>query len=168
MKESSSKTIIIPGERTRYLAEIADAVRQYHQATEDQAEAVRRRWHLLSALEELGGREPDADLDMNQALTGLKLALADAREQVAPETDELIDQYQASSLAFEKDEFVYQVRDREFRVPLYTTSLSHSKNSQDRTAWVFRSRRPVPVDEKGKFCRPVPLYRRCVSVETGR
>ncbi len=127
MKESSSKTIIIPGERTRYLAEIADAVRQYHQATEDQAEAVRRRWHLLSALEELGGREPDADLDMNQALTGLKLALADAREQVAPETDELIDQYQASSLAFEKDEFVYQVRDREFRVPLYTTSLSHSK-----------------------------------------
>ncbi len=54
VKESSSKTIIIPGERTRYLAEIADAVRQYHQATEDQAEAVRRRWHLLSALEELG------------------------------------------------------------------------------------------------------------------
>lgn len=102
MKESSSKTIIIPGERTRYLAEIADAVRQYHQATEDQAEAVRRRWHLLSALEELGGREPDADLDMNQALTGLKLALADAREQVAPETDELIDQYQASSLALKK------------------------------------------------------------------
>jgi methylmalonyl-CoA mutase len=127
VRESSSKTIIIPGERTRYLAEIADTVRQYHQDTEDQAEAVRRRWHLSSALEVLGVRDPDGDLDMDQALAGLKQALADAREQVTPDTDDLIEQYRTSSDAYEKDELVYQVRDKEFRVPLYTKSLSHSK-----------------------------------------
>jgi len=48
-KESSSKTIIIPGERTRYLAEIASTVREYHEETKEQAEAVRKRWHLTES-----------------------------------------------------------------------------------------------------------------------
>jgi methylmalonyl-CoA mutase len=123
VKESSSKTIIIPGERTRYLAEIADTVRQYHLDTRNQADAVRERWHLASALELLdtGTDSPD------QALARLKQALEEAQNQVEPQTDDLITAYTASSKAFEKDEFVYQVRDREFRVPLYTKSLSHSK-----------------------------------------
>jgi len=144
VRESSSKTIIIPGERTRYLAEIADTVRQYHQDTEDQAEAVRRRWHLLSVLDELGTRDPDKDLDMDQALAGLKQALADAREQVTPDTDDLIEQYRTSSEAYEKDELVYQVRDKEFRVPLYTKSLSHSK---------------IPKIARPKFSDPGDQYR---------
>ncbi|MCF8076060.1 MAG: methylmalonyl-CoA mutase family protein [Desulfotignum sp.] len=126
VKESSSKTIIIPGERTRYLAEIADTVRQYHLDTRNQSDAVRERWHLASALEllETGTDSPD------QALAGLKQALEDAQKQVEPQTDDLITAYTASSKAFEKDEYVYQVRDREFRVPLYTKSLSHSKISK--------------------------------------
>lgn len=126
VKESSSKTIIIPGERTRYLAEIAGTVRQYHLDTRNQSEAVRERWHLASALEllETGTDSPD------QALAGLKQALEDAQNQVEPQTDDLITAYTASSKAFEKDEYVYQVRDREFRVPLYTESLSHSKISK--------------------------------------
>jgi hypothetical protein len=33
-KQSTSKTIIIPPERTRYLAEIAETVRDYHRHTE--------------------------------------------------------------------------------------------------------------------------------------
>jgi methylmalonyl-CoA mutase len=144
IRESSSKTIIIPGERTRYLAEIADTVREYHQATEDQAEAVRRRWHLSSALEALGARDPDGDLDMDQALAGLKQALADAGEQVTPDTDDLIEQFRTSSEAYEKDELVYQVRDKEFRVPLYTKSLSHSK---------------IPKIARPKFSDPGDQYR---------
>ncbi|MCF8126726.1 MAG: methylmalonyl-CoA mutase family protein, partial [Desulfotignum sp.] len=123
VKESSSKTIIIPGERTRYLAEIADTVRDYHKTTRDQAETVRRRWHLTSVLEELEGSAGD----MDQALAGLKQAVADTGAGVEPLTDELIDQYQTSARSFEKDELVYHVRDREFKVPLYTESLSHSK-----------------------------------------
>jgi methylmalonyl-CoA mutase len=144
VRESSSKTIIIPGERTRYLAEIADTVRQYHQETQKQADAVRRRWHLLSALEELKARETDMALGLDEALAGLKQALADAREQVTPDTDDLIEQFRTSSEAYEKDELVYQVRDREFRVPLYTKSLSHSK---------------IPKIARPKFSDPGDQYR---------
>ena len=45
-KQSTSKTIIIPPERTRYLAEIAETVRNYHRETQSQADALRRVWHL--------------------------------------------------------------------------------------------------------------------------
>ncbi|MEX1297587.1 MAG: fused isobutyryl-CoA mutase/GTPase IcmF, partial [Desulfotignum sp.] len=123
VRESSSKTIIIPGERTRYLAEISDTVRQYHQTTQEQADAVRRCWHLSSVLQDLATETQD----MDQALAGLKQALKEARQLVEPDTDDLIDQYQASVQSYEKEEYVYQVRDKEFRVPLFTKSLSHSR-----------------------------------------
>ena len=123
IRESSSKTIIIPGERTRYLAEIADTLREYHQTTRDQAAAARRRWHLISALTELENRA----LETDDSLTGLNQAVEEAAIRVDPETDTLICLYETSIQTYEKDELVYQVRDKEFRVPLYTRSLSHSK-----------------------------------------
>jgi len=122
-KESSSKTIIIPGERTRYLAEIADTVRAYHKTTRDQADAVRRHWHLTAAVEQLDGQTGD----MDQVLAGLKKAVAAAADAVDPETQDMISHYTKSAAACENDELVYQVRDKEFRVPLYTRSLSHSR-----------------------------------------
>ena len=120
-KESSSKTIIIPGERTRYLAEISQTVRDYHGETEEQADLARKRWHLAETLDSLGD---EAGLD------ALKTAVADAEKLVAPETDTLIKDFEDCTEAFNKDEFVYQVRDKEFRLPLYTESLSHSKISK--------------------------------------
>ncbi|MDH3885431.1 MAG: cobalamin-dependent protein, partial [Desulfobacterales bacterium] len=45
-RTSSSKTIIIPPERTRYLSEIAETVRTYHEQTEEQARNLRKVWHF--------------------------------------------------------------------------------------------------------------------------
>ena len=119
-KESSSKTIIIPGERVRYLAEIADTVRGYHEETKGQAEAVRLRWHLeetVKALEEQG----------RDSIDHLKAAVAQADAKVTGETNETIAAYEDWTTKYKKEELVYQVRNKEFRVPLYSESLSHSK-----------------------------------------
>ncbi len=119
-KESSSKTIIIPGERTRYLAEIADTIREYHTTSESQSKAVRQRWHLLETATVL------KDSNFSE-LEIFKQALAEASALVAGETDELIGNYLHCSKMYEKDELVYHVRDKEFRQPLHSQSLSHSK-----------------------------------------
>ncbi|MCK5815105.1 MAG: methylmalonyl-CoA mutase family protein [Flavobacteriaceae bacterium] len=126
-KESSSKTIIIPGARTRYLAEIADAVRHYHKTTTNQADAVRNRWHLIEASKTLAGQGLDP---LPQVLEKLKEAVAQAQTLVEPETDGIIDDFKSLKDRYEKDELVYHVRDKEFRLPLYTRSLSHSKISK--------------------------------------
>ena len=123
-KESSSKTIIIPGERTRYLAEIADAVRQYHEITEEQVEAVRNRWHLI----EVSKTMEDTGFDqLPEALEKFKTAVSDAKALVEKETDKVIDEFRVCKKMYAKDELVYHVRDKEFKQPLFSRSLSHSK-----------------------------------------
>ncbi len=123
-KESSSKTIIIPGERTRYLAEIADTVRDYHKTTGLQARAVRDYWHVLETAKILEGKdyEPNPDVFLQ-----LKMAVEEARVLVFEETEKNIQEFIQSRDLYEKDELVYHVRDKELRVPLFTKSLSHSK-----------------------------------------
>ena len=124
IKESSSKTIIIPGERTRYLAEIADAVREYHITTKAQAKVVRNRWHLIEASKTL----EDKGLDqLPGALEKFKDAVADAKSLVEDETDKTINEFNTCKARFGKDDLVYHVRDKEFKIPLYSKSLSHSK-----------------------------------------
>jgi len=125
-KESSSKTIIIPGERTRYLAEIADAVRQYHDKTEEQADAVRNRWHLIEAAKAL----EDKGVELSDAVKTFQMAVSDAQALIEENTDEIINEFNTCKDMYEKDELVYEVRDKEFRVPLYKKSLSHSKISK--------------------------------------
>ncbi|MCG8636023.1 MAG: methylmalonyl-CoA mutase family protein, partial [Desulfobacterales bacterium] len=120
VKESSSKTIIIPGDRVRYLAEIADTVRDYHKETEEQAAAVRQRWHLDEAIRALEANDAG---DLEQ----LKAAVAAADKQVTGETNQVVADYDHCNEMYQKDELVYQVRDKEFRLPLYSESLSHSK-----------------------------------------
>ena len=122
---SSSKTIIIPPERTRYLAEIADTVRTYHKETEQQADAVRRAWHLEETARTLS--ESALEGDKSALLAQLKKEINASREQVDHETFQLVEQWEKTKADYRRDELVYNVRGKEIRVPLYTESLSRKK-----------------------------------------
>jgi methylmalonyl-CoA mutase len=122
---STSKTIIVPPERTRYLAEIAETVRAYHGRTAEQAEAVRHKWHLQHAAAAVEGA--DELKDTGVLLARLKEELAKAEKALDEETHQLLEEWPKIIEAYSGDEFVYQVRDREYRVPLYSESLSRQK-----------------------------------------
>jgi methylmalonyl-CoA mutase len=122
---SSSKTIIIPPERTRYLAEIADTVRAYHTRTESQVAALRRAWHLESALTAL--EEGAAANDLERQLERLRTEVELARKAVDPAAAELLDTWEQVKAAYSQDELVYRVRDQEIRTPLYVESLARQK-----------------------------------------
>jgi methylmalonyl-CoA mutase len=124
-KQSTSKTIIIPPERTRYLAEIADTVRSYHQETERQADAMRRVWHLEETARALGADSLEGDA--SALLERLNAEIKSAREALNSETEKLVKTWEATKSAYSSDELVYTVRGKEIRVPLYTESLSHQK-----------------------------------------
>ena len=124
-KQSTSKTIIIPPERTRYLAEIAETVRAYHRKTENQADAMRRVWHLEEAARTVDGDGLEGD--SAALLKRLKGEIAKAREALDGETEKLVKEWEAIQAAYSGDELVYTVRGKEIRVPLYSESLSHQK-----------------------------------------
>ncbi|PIE67347.1 MAG: methylmalonyl-CoA mutase [Deltaproteobacteria bacterium] len=124
-KQSTSKTIIIPPERTRYLSEIAETVRNYHRETQNQADAMRRVWHLEETAKRVGGS--DLANDAAELLDRLKNEIATAREALDDETEKLVTQWEKTKADYSGDELVYTVRGRKIRVPLYSESLAHQK-----------------------------------------
>ncbi|MFI5954544.1 fused isobutyryl-CoA mutase/GTPase IcmF [Cryptosporangium sp. NPDC051539] len=112
-KTSTSAATIVPPTRVRYLADIADDVREYHGETDTQVAAVRQRAHLAAAkaaLEAVGA--PTADLDR----------LLDAQSENA-----LLATWEQTKSDYSGDELVTHVRDREIRTALRKETLSGTK-----------------------------------------
>ena len=122
---STSKTIIVPPERTRYLSEIAETVRAHHRCTGEQAKMIRRHWHLQQAAETL--EEAGQPQDSAVILARLQEEAAKAEQELDEETRQLLKEWPEMREAYSGDEFVYKVREREFKVPLHTESLSRQK-----------------------------------------
>jgi len=142
VKTSSSKTVIIPPERTRYLSEIADTIRGYHKHTQIQAQAIRKVWHLEESAKAID--ESLLDGDKIELIETLKKETAAAKGIVDGEAKALVTQWDKMKEAYTKDELVYTVRGKEIRVPLYTQSLSHQK---------------IPKISLPKFKDPGEIYR---------
>ncbi|RPH51256.1 MAG: methylmalonyl-CoA mutase, partial [Desulfobacteraceae bacterium] len=124
--KSTSKTIIIPPERTRYLSEIAGTLRDYHAVTKEQSTATRKLWHLEEAEKAVisgAGKEDQT----KAALSRLKEETAKAADSVSEETRKILGDWGEIKVNYSKDELVYSVRDKEIRLPLFTLSLSQQR-----------------------------------------
>nr|HID59678.1 methylmalonyl-CoA mutase [Desulfobacterales bacterium] len=121
VKYSSSKTIIVPPERVRYLSEIADTVRRYHKRTEEACGIARRIWHLKEVERELKHDSKGMNLDW------LREEIRRSEELLGGDNLKLIQGWPELVRSYSGDEYVFRVRDQEFRVPLFVTSLSGQK-----------------------------------------
>lgn len=112
-KTSTEYAAVIPPERVRYLAEIAETVRGYHAETESEATKARVRQHLRTAKELVG--EPVDE------------ALQKAEQDLSAETAQLIDTWPQVVEDYSGDELVVKVRDKELRTQLTRETLSGNK-----------------------------------------
>lgn len=124
-RTSTSKTIIIPPERSRHLAEISETVRSYHRRTKEQADAVRKAWHLKETAAIISG--DDLQEDTSGILSLLKTEIEKAETSLDPETIRLFDDWEEIKKIYSKDDLTYHVRNQEIKVPLFTKSLSHTR-----------------------------------------
>jgi len=130
-------TVLIPGNRVRYLAEIAEQGRGVNSGIAKQAEAASKAQHYFESLKDIG----DADLprafdlydhdalsvDGDRSLSTLRQRYNAAVHELSSEAIALLRQW-PSRFASVTDEFTeYQVRDKVIRVENYRTSLSHQK-----------------------------------------
>ncbi len=118
VKASTALRSVVPSARSRYLAEIADAVRDHHQLTRAQAEIARRRQHLRTAADLLGE---------NEGAEQVRKLLGDAENELLPEVRDQLGQWPARVQDYAGDEFVYTVRGKELRTPLARSTLSGSR-----------------------------------------
>ncbi len=109
---SSGLTSAIPANRARYLADITEAVRGYHEQTARNAGLARRRQHLRTAAELLDG---DASRQARE--------LIDATE-LDPDVRTLLDAWPERVSEYSGEELVYSVRGKEIHTPLRRATLS--------------------------------------------
>jgi methylmalonyl-CoA mutase len=116
VKTSSHRSLIIPAQQQRYLAEIAAEVRDYHSIVSMQSKLARERQQLQASKAMLDASgENSNNLD---AILEKKEAALDARAK------RLLESWPQVKADYSRDEYVIKVRDRELRTPLTRKSLS--------------------------------------------
>ncbi|WP_027947100.1 fused isobutyryl-CoA mutase/GTPase IcmF [Amycolatopsis taiwanensis] len=118
-KVSTGASTIIPAARVRYLAEIAETVRGYHERTRRQVAAVRKRDQLAAASAAL--KEAGADTGAIDAL------VETAESEVDGESRRLLAQWRELAESYREEELVVRVRDKELRTQLWRETLSGSR-----------------------------------------
>jgi methylmalonyl-CoA mutase len=116
-RASTSATSVIPPARAGYLAEIAGAVRGYHEQTDKQVAAVQRLQRLAAVRAELSG-------DSEREVADLE---AQAASAVSEASAALVGSWPDVVKSYSGDEQVVRIRDKELRTALTRESLSGSR-----------------------------------------
>ena len=114
-EETSTKAMIIPPKRVRYLAEIAEQNRNYDQWVLEQSAIASRLYQVNGVLKEA----PEI-----QELITLKQQY---EMQLQPECKQLLDRWPEIVSKYGKDFFEYEVRNKTIRQSLVSTSLSGTR-----------------------------------------
>ncbi len=123
--EMSEKIYIIPPKRVRYLSEISDNNRNYDSWVERQVAIARQLFGLKHSIETIEKQENVPN--KAETLNGLKKAYEDLELDLDGDCKRILDGWEEKKAAYAADEYVYQVRGKEIRVPTYTETLSHSR-----------------------------------------
>jgi len=111
-KTSSHLRAAIPGDRVRYLADIAETVRGYHARTDELVAQARRLQRLEAVAGELESREE------------IDALLEAARGDLPRDVRDQIDEWPSVVESYSGEEQVVRVRDREIHTTLVRESLS--------------------------------------------
>ena len=120
----SEKIYIIPPQRTRYLSEISETIRQYNQWSKEQAE-VAHQWQALR--ESIAALEKSDLADKERIIKEIKGVAAQVALALEKNNQALLEGWEAKVAKYTAVEFIYAVRGREIRVPLQVTTLSHNQ-----------------------------------------
>ena len=125
VRTSSEKSVIVPPQRQRYLAEIAEEIRNYHSNVAEQSQLVRERQQLSETRRMLD----DAGVDTGRA--DIDTLIAEREERLNPRSRKLLEQWPAVKADYSGDEQIVVLGpDKEIRTRLNKETLSGNKISR--------------------------------------
>lgn len=121
-KISTDAGTVIPNSRVRYLAEIAETVRGYHEHTREQAQVVRTHEHYKATLDALETTNAD-----NAAVRDL---VTGAEADIDAESARLLETWPEIAESYRGDEQVVTIRGKEIHNDLWRETLSGNRVSR--------------------------------------
>ncbi len=122
VKEPGEKMFVIPPHRTRYLSEISEGIRTYNAWADHQADVADALYSLHKAEGEMRASKLD---DRDRLAKGIQEAYELRKRDLDPHNWALIEGWGALRQRYKDDEYVYQVRGKDIKVPTHTKSLSN-------------------------------------------
>jgi isobutyryl-CoA mutase len=139
----ADKIFIIPPNRTRYLSEIAETVRNYNKMAEKQAEAAQRMQAIHDTLNMLRakglghraeGIEHRAEgielraksIEQGDLTTVLEEEIKKIETELDGKTKFILESWPMKVASYTQPEYIFQVRDNKIRIKTHIESLSHT------------------------------------------
>ncbi|WP_209123390.1 fused isobutyryl-CoA mutase/GTPase IcmF [Alkalihalobacillus sp. BA299] len=122
-KDVVKKNLIIPPDRTHYLREIVQSIRDYKKVTEQQVEVARKLFQITGAIEAL---QETGQTDEN-VISQLEKTKAHYETKLDPQAKAILDNWESLKEKYSGDSFVTKIRDKEIVTELTTESLSGLK-----------------------------------------
>jgi methylmalonyl-CoA mutase len=127
--DESEKIYIIPPDRIRYLAEIAESSAAYTEWVNEQCKIAQQMFQVQGVIDLLNS--PTQTLPGREGLkkvypTGgdLEGAYTHLESHLHPDCKRLLKEWPETVAKYKAENFIYKVRDKEIKQPLYYTSLS--------------------------------------------
>ncbi|MBX2935231.1 MAG: methylmalonyl-CoA mutase family protein [Ferruginibacter sp.] len=115
-KDTSSKSVIIPPSRVRYLSEISETIRQYDQWVNEQKNIASSLYCLKGTMQL-----------MQDDKGAIHKKVEELESKLDPSCKKLMDQWSSTVQRYDQDFYEFQVRDKVIRQPLTYTSLSGTR-----------------------------------------
>jgi len=115
----SEKVYIIPPDRIRYLAEIAESSQAYTEFVNEQCRIAQQMYQVNGAIEVAEKND--------SVVAGLKDIYAHLEEKLNGECRRLLREWPGVVEQYKAENFIYKVRDKEIKQPLFYTSLAGLK-----------------------------------------
>jgi len=119
--ELSEKIHIIPPNRTRYLSEISETIRDYNKWVQEQHSVAQKLYSIKNTIDELE-KEENQNKELIQNLENLykKVEL-----DLDPRNKQIIETWEEKKQRYKNPEFIFKVRDKEIKIITHSESLSH-------------------------------------------
>ncbi|HBX51172.1 MAG TPA: methylmalonyl-CoA mutase [Bacteroidales bacterium] len=120
--EIPDKIHIIPPQRTRYLAEIAETIRSYNKSAEEQAAVARTLFNLHETLQLL---KKNNKTESQTSIAELETIYSETEKQLEAHNKKLIEEWPLKVKKYQDEFFIFKVRDKEIKIKTHTNTLSH-------------------------------------------
>lgn len=122
--EMSEKIHVIPPNRTRYLSEISETIKDYDRWVTQQKEVAEKLYGLQKSIETLQNSTLE---DKDRLIKGLQETYEQLALDIDPKNLKIIENWQAKQKKYKDAIYSFKVRDKEISIQTHTESLSHTQ-----------------------------------------
>jgi methylmalonyl-CoA mutase len=122
--DESEKIYIIPPDRIRYLAEIAESSAAYTEWVNEQCKIAQQMFQIKGTIDFLAEHTPAPSQEGNTNIAALQDIYTHLESHLHPDCKRLLKEWPETIAKYKAENFIYKVRDKEIKQPLFYTSLS--------------------------------------------